>query len=153
MLIMRLLGFMLSFPHVLLLYAIMAVLGRSLTKAMVSVGAASIRGYAGLMQGEALVARESDYATAMLVLGASRRCTWQGSMAEVLDCVEEDLAIVTLTNVNSIKPAHVIRGLIERLFADRLSKSPPLASKEVAWHATVEAGLWIEPETPDVTEL
>lgn len=70
MLIMRLVDLMLSFPYVLLLLAVIAVLGPSLVTAMVAVGVASIPGYARLVRGEALVVRESDYVMAMRVLGA-----------------------------------------------------------------------------------
>lgn len=72
MLIMRLVDVMLSFPYVLLLLAIIAVLGPSLITAMVAVGVASIPSYARLVRGEALAVRESEYVEAMEVLGAHR---------------------------------------------------------------------------------
>ena len=72
MLIMRLVDLMLSFPYVLLLLAVIAVLGPSLVTAMIAVGIASIPGYARLIRGEALAVRESDYVMAMRVLGASQ---------------------------------------------------------------------------------
>lgn len=72
MLVMRLVDIMLSFPYVLLLLAIIAVLGPSLTTAMVAVGIASIPGYARLVRGEALTVRESEYVEAMRVLGAGQ---------------------------------------------------------------------------------
>jgi peptide/nickel transport system permease protein len=72
MIVMRLVDLMLSFPYVLLLLAIIAVLGPSLTTAMVAVGIASIPGYARLVRGEALAVRETEYVEAMQVLGATR---------------------------------------------------------------------------------
>lgn len=70
MIVMRVVDVMLSFPYVLLLLAIIAVLGPSLTTAMVAVGVAAIPGYARLVRGEALTVRESEYVEAIRVLGA-----------------------------------------------------------------------------------
>lgn len=85
MLVMRLVDLMLSFPYILLVLAIVSVLGPSLVTAMVAVGVAAIPGYARLVRGEALSARESDYVVAMQVLGAGRaRITFGTVLPNVL---------------------------------------------------------------------
>lgn len=90
MVVMRFVDIMLSFPYVLLLLAIIAVLGPSLITAMVAVGAASIPAYARLVRGEALAVRESEYVEAMEVLGASR---WRITLGTILPNVMSPLII------------------------------------------------------------
>ena len=70
MIVMRVVDVMLSFPYVLLLLAVIAILGPSLTTAMIAVGTAAIPGFARLVRGEALSVREQEYVEAMRVLGA-----------------------------------------------------------------------------------
>lgn len=70
MLIMRVVDVMLSFPYILLLLAVVAILGPSLWTAMIAVGIAGIPGYARLIRGEVLSVKEEEYVEAMRALGA-----------------------------------------------------------------------------------
>lgn len=70
MLIMRVVDVMLSFPYILLLLAVVAILGPSLWTAMIAVGIAGIPGYARLVRGEVLSVKEEEYVEAMRALGA-----------------------------------------------------------------------------------
>lgn len=70
MLIMRVVDVMLSFPYILLLLAVVAILGPSLWTAIVAVGVAGIPGYARLVRGEVLTVKELEYVEAMRALGA-----------------------------------------------------------------------------------
>jgi peptide/nickel transport system permease protein len=68
----RLIDAMLAFPGVLLAIAVTSALGPSLTNAMIAVGIIQIPLYFRLTRGEVLQAREHEYVTAALVVGASR---------------------------------------------------------------------------------
>lgn len=68
--IMRIVDMVLAYPYILLVLAVVAILGPSLTTAMVAVGVAGIPGYARLVRGEVLSVRQADYVEAMRVLGA-----------------------------------------------------------------------------------
>ncbi|MBS1164456.1 MAG: oligopeptide transporter permease protein [Proteobacteria bacterium] len=92
MLVMRLVDIMLAFPYVLLLLAIIAALGPSLTTAMVAVGIAGIPGYARLVRGEALSVREREYVDAMRVLGAG---TLRITLGTILPSILPALVIYT----------------------------------------------------------
>lgn len=70
MLIMRVVDIMLSFPYILLLLAVVAILGPSLWTAMIAVGIAGIPGYARLVRGEVLAIKQQEYIEAMRALGA-----------------------------------------------------------------------------------
>ena len=70
-LIMRLMDVMLGFPYILLILAIVAILGPSLTNAMISIGVANIPDFARLTRSIALLVREQDYVLAERALGAS----------------------------------------------------------------------------------
>jgi len=71
LLVMRLVDLMLSFPYILLTLAVVAILGPSLTNAMIAVGIAGIPSYARLIRGSSLSVKEEDYVTAERALGAS----------------------------------------------------------------------------------
>lgn len=92
MLVMRLVDIMLAFPYVLLLLAIIAILGPSLTTALVAVGVATMPGYARLVRGEALSVRESEYVEAMRVLGAG---TWRITFGTILPNIASPLITYT----------------------------------------------------------
>jgi peptide/nickel transport system permease protein len=70
MLIMRGVDVMLGFPYILLILAIVAILGPSLTNAMISIGVANIPDYARLTRSVALLVKEQDYVLAERALGA-----------------------------------------------------------------------------------
>lgn len=70
--IMRVVDMLLAYPYILLVLAVIAILGPSLTTAMIAVGVAGIPGYARLVRGEVLSVRQADYVEAMRVLGAGQ---------------------------------------------------------------------------------
>lgn len=69
--IMRIVDVLLAYPYILLVLAVVAILGPSLTTAMVAVGVAGVPGYARLVRGEVLSVRQTEYVEAMQALGAS----------------------------------------------------------------------------------
>ena len=71
MLIMRFVDILLAFPGFLLALAIMAMLGPGLIKAMIAVGIGSAPGFARLVRGSVLSAKQQDYVMAARVIGAS----------------------------------------------------------------------------------
>ena len=68
-LIMRLMDALLSFPALVLALAITAVLGSSLTNAMIAIGVVYIPHFARLTRGSVLTVREREYVTACRALG------------------------------------------------------------------------------------
>jgi peptide/nickel transport system permease protein len=70
MLVMRLMDVMLGFPYILLILAIVAILGPSLTNAMIAIGVANIPTFARLARSAILVVKEQDFVTAERALGA-----------------------------------------------------------------------------------
>jgi peptide/nickel transport system permease protein len=71
--IMRLMDCLLAFPGILLAIGIVAILGPSLTSAVIAVGVALIPGFARLARGSTLQARELDYVEASRAQGAGHR--------------------------------------------------------------------------------
>jgi peptide/nickel transport system permease protein len=69
MLVMRLVDIMLSFPYILLTLAIAAIIGPSLTNAMIAIGIAGIPGYARLVRSSVLAVKEQDFVEAARALG------------------------------------------------------------------------------------
>ena len=70
-LLMRLVDVLLSFPYILLVLAIVAILGPNPTTAVVAVGVATVPGYARLVRGEALSLKKEEYVEALYALGAN----------------------------------------------------------------------------------
>lgn len=70
LLLMRAMDVMLAFPSILLAITVVAVLGPSLTNAMVAVGITGIPGYARLVRGVVLQVKTLEYVTAARALGA-----------------------------------------------------------------------------------
>lgn len=68
-LIMRLMDALLAFPALVLALAITAVLGSSLTNAMIAIGIVYIPHFARLTRGSVLAVREREYVTACRALG------------------------------------------------------------------------------------
>jgi peptide/nickel transport system permease protein len=64
--------FLLAFPGILLAIAVVIVLGSSLSNLMIAVGVGGIPGFARLIRGLVLSAREEDFVQAAQALGASR---------------------------------------------------------------------------------
>jgi peptide/nickel transport system permease protein/dipeptide transport system permease protein len=70
-LVMRIIDIMLAFPYVLLTIVIVAILGASLTNAMIAIGISQIPRYVRLVRASVLAEKESDYVTAERSIGAS----------------------------------------------------------------------------------
>lgn len=70
-LIMRFIDILLSFPRILLALIIVGMLGPGLFNVMIAVGIASITGYARLVRGTVLSAKEHAYIEAARVVGCS----------------------------------------------------------------------------------
>ena len=68
---MRLVDVLLAFPTILLLLAIVAALGPSLTTVLIAIAFSSIPGYSRLVRGSVLSAKNNDYVIAARVIGAT----------------------------------------------------------------------------------
>lgn len=71
MLVMRLVDIMLSFPYILLVMAIVAIIGPDLMNAMIAIGLAGIPGFARLTRSTILTVRQENFVSAERALGAS----------------------------------------------------------------------------------
>lgn len=69
--LMRIMDVLLALPSIVLALAIVAILGPSLTNAMIAVGIASIPGFARLTRGAALSVKSSGYVEASRSIGSS----------------------------------------------------------------------------------
>jgi len=69
--VMRLIDIMLAFPYVLLTIVIVAVLGPSLTNAMIAIGISQLPRYVRLVRASVLAEKESDYVLAERSIGTS----------------------------------------------------------------------------------
>ncbi|MFP4180450.1 MAG: ABC transporter permease [Spirochaetaceae bacterium] len=69
--VMRIIDIMLAFPYVLLTIVIVAILGASLTNAMIAIGISQIPRYVRLVRASVLAEKENDYVTAERSIGAS----------------------------------------------------------------------------------
>jgi len=70
-LVMRIIDIMLAFPYVLLTIVIVAILGASLTNAMIAIGISQVPRYVRLVRASVLAEKESDYVTAERSIGTS----------------------------------------------------------------------------------
>jgi len=70
-LIMRFIDIMLAFPYLLLAMMVVAVLGPSLTNAMIAIGVVYMPQYARLVRASVLSVKETDYVMAARAVGAS----------------------------------------------------------------------------------
>jgi ABC-type dipeptide/oligopeptide/nickel transport system permease subunit len=68
--VMRLIDIMLAFPYILLTIVVVAILGPSLTNAMVAIGISQVPQYARVVRASVLAEKENDYAAAERSLGA-----------------------------------------------------------------------------------
>jgi peptide/nickel transport system permease protein len=69
--VMRIIDIMLAFPYVLLTIVIVAVLGPSLTNAMIAIGISQLPRYVRLVRASVLAEKESDYVLAERSIGTS----------------------------------------------------------------------------------
>jgi peptide/nickel transport system permease protein len=70
-LLMRIMDVLLALPSIILALAIVAILGPSLTNAMIAVGVASIPGFARLIRGAGLTIKSSGFVEASRSIGSS----------------------------------------------------------------------------------
>jgi peptide/nickel transport system permease protein len=105
--IMRFIDVLLAFPGFLLALAIIAMLGPSLTNAMIAVGIGSAPGFARLVRSVVLSIRNTDYVMAARVVGASnfhimRHQVLRNVLAPVivLATLEFPLAILIAANLS-----------------------------------------------------
>lgn len=105
--IMRFIDILLAFPGFLLALAVIAMLGPSLTNAMIAVGVGSAPGFARLVRSVVLSVRNTDYVMAARVVGASNfRIMWNQVLRNVLAPVivlatlEFPLAILIAANLS-----------------------------------------------------
>jgi ABC-type dipeptide/oligopeptide/nickel transport system permease subunit len=71
--VMRVMDVILGFPALLLAIAIVAVLGRGLSNALLAIAVVTMPGYARVMRAQVLAIKESDFVAASRALGASGR--------------------------------------------------------------------------------
>jgi len=71
--VMRFMDVILGFPALLLAIAIVAVLGRGLSNALLAIAVVTMPGYARVMRAQVLAIKESDFVAASRALGASAR--------------------------------------------------------------------------------
>jgi len=81
---------LLSFPYVLLVLAVVAVLGPSLGTAIIAVGIGGVPGYVRLVRGEVLTLRQAEFVEALQALGASR---WQIARRALLPNISSPLVV------------------------------------------------------------
>jgi len=67
--VMRMIDLLLAFPNILLALAIIAILGPSIFNLMIAVGISATPGYARLVRGSVLSARENTYVEAAIAVG------------------------------------------------------------------------------------
>ena len=92
--IMRLMDMMLPLPSILLAMVIVAILGTSLTNAIIAVSIVYIPQYARILRAAVLKIREQDYVTAARVIGASDfRILWNAILP---NCVAPLIVQATL---------------------------------------------------------
>lgn len=70
LLMMRLVDIMIAFPQILLMILLVGVMGRGLTTIFVAIGITSWAGYARLVRGQVLQAKNNEYVEAARCLGA-----------------------------------------------------------------------------------
>jgi peptide/nickel transport system permease protein len=83
--VMRLIDLLLAFPNVLLALVIIAILGPSIFNLMIAVGISATPGYARLVRGSVLSAKENVYVEAAVAVGCSDRLIiWRHILPNVL---------------------------------------------------------------------
>lgn len=83
--VMRLIDLLLAFPNILLALTIIAILGPSIFNLMIAVGISATPGYARLVRGSVLSAKENVYVEAAVAVGCSdRMIIWRHILPNVL---------------------------------------------------------------------
>jgi peptide/nickel transport system permease protein len=96
--LMRVIDVMLSFPGLLLAIGIVAVLGTSLTNLMIAVGIGSVPGFARVVRGSVLAAREYEYVMAARAVGCGEVATM---FRHILPNVMAPIIVLATLNVAS----------------------------------------------------
>lgn len=125
--LMRIVDALLSFPALMLALIINAILGASLTNAIVAIAIVTTPGFARLARGETLAIRESEFVQAARALGASNLRILFG---HILANIQASL-IVNATN--QISGAIITEGALSFL---GLGVQPPVPS----WGSMLRAG-------------
>lgn len=81
---------LLSFPYVLLVLAVVAIIGPSLVTAVLAVSVGNVPGYARLVRAEVLRVRSAEYVEALVALGAS---PWQVAWRAVLPNISSPIVV------------------------------------------------------------
>lgn len=97
-LIMRFMDCLLAFPAILLAIGIVAILGPSLTSAVIAVGVALIPSFARLARGSTLRARELDFVEASRAQGAGSRSIL---IHHILPNISDPLIVLATLNLGS----------------------------------------------------
>ena len=125
--LMRIVDALLSFPALMLALIINAILGASLTNAIVAIAIVTTPGFARLARGETLAVRESEFVQAARALGASNlRILFRHILANI-----QSSLIVNASN--QISGAIITEGSLSFL---GLGVQPPLPS----WGSMLRAG-------------
>jgi peptide/nickel transport system permease protein len=96
--LMRVIDVMLAFPGLLLAIGIVAVLGTSLTNLMIAVGIGSVPGFARVVRGSVLSARELEFVLAARAIGCSESKTM---VRHILPNVMAPIIVLATLNVAS----------------------------------------------------
>jgi peptide/nickel transport system permease protein len=104
--IMRVMDVLLAFPDILLAIAVVAILGPSLTNAMIAIGVAIVPVYARTLRSAVLSIVEADYVKAARVIGVSTpRILWRHVLPNAL------APVIVISTVNSGVTILVAAGL------------------------------------------
>jgi peptide/nickel transport system permease protein len=105
-LVMRVMDVLLAFPDILLAIAVVAILGPSLTNAMIAIGVAIVPVYARTVRSSVLSIVEADYVKAARVIGVSTpRIIWRHVLPNAL------APVIVISTVNSGVTILVAAGL------------------------------------------
>ncbi len=96
--IMRTIDVMLAFPGLLLAIGIVAILGTGLTNLMIAVGIGSVPGFARVVRGSVLAAREHEYVLAARAIGCRE---WTMMARHILPNVMAPIIVLATLNVGS----------------------------------------------------
>ena len=94
--LMRFLDVMLAFPGLLLAIGIVVVLGTGLTNLMIAVGVSSMPGFARVVRGSVLAAKENEYVQAARAIGCNE---WATMSRHILPNVMAPIIVLASLNV------------------------------------------------------
>ena len=124
MIIMRVADIMLSFPYILLVLAIVAIIGPDLSNAMIAIGIAGIPSFARLTRSTILTIKQEDFVSAEKALGASDfRIMWRTIFPNI---VSHLVVFVSLRMPVAVLSAAALSFI-------GLGAQPPLPEWEPCW--------------------